>query len=293
MFPNLMTKTTNVSARTAAFSALLSSMTNEEAMKNSRVSSYITKSAKVYARMKKFPDKNVAGDALRFAVQSFRGRTHTHAAKQQKLLQSLSGASPAMRFCIEVHYEKLGGHIGNPRVSVSADGRRRGKQCGGQQETYFTVGNLALQAIQKSPTVLRAIYDALETGLRFDCMDNDELIHPVPVFKDDVAISEIVAMFKKIGFTHRHILEKDCLKEVYYFERSCALLDRERAKPCPFCGNEVIRLRVSENDDGTGYFAAFCEKCGASSRDVLGKVENRDRLIDEVIFLWNQRIAES
>ena len=289
MFPNLMSSLMNESARIAAFSALLSSMTNAEAMRDSAVSKYITRMSVVSARMKKYPDKNVTGDALRLSVQSFRSYCNRYTGKHIKLLQSLSGVSPAMRFRIEIHYQKLGGHIGNPRILVSADGNRRGKLCGGQKETYFTTGNLALKAIHNSPSVLRSIYDALETGLRFDCMESDSVYHPVPVFKEDVAISEIVSMFKKIGFTYRHILSNDCLKETYYFERSCALLDRERAKPCPFCGNDVIRLRLSENDDGTGYFAAFCEKCGASSRDVLGKVENRDKLIDEVIFLWNQR----
>ena len=66
-----------------------------------------------------------------------------------------------------------------------------------------------------------------------------------------------------------------------------------RLKPCPFCGNETIRIEMHRNSDpgaGVYMYEVVCDKCGASicgrSVDVFREKADAKQ---EAIKAWNRR----
>ena len=54
--------------------------------------------------------------------------------------------------------------------------------------------------------------------------------------------------------------------------------DKEKLKPCPFCGNQEIMLVAN------GMWACWCTKCFASSGYAISK--------EDAVKMWNRRVEE-
>ncbi len=66
---------------------------------------------------------------------------------------------------------------------------------------------------------------------------------------------------------------------------------KEGLKPCPFCGNETIRIWSGmDNEDKRSTYRVSCSSCGASGP--YFKINTSDWGLEEVKTAWNTRAAE-
>jgi Lar family restriction alleviation protein len=66
---------------------------------------------------------------------------------------------------------------------------------------------------------------------------------------------------------------------------------KEELKPCPFCGNETIRIWSGmDNEDKRSTYRVSCSSCGASGP--YFKINTKDWGLEEVKTAWNTRAAE-
>jgi len=66
---------------------------------------------------------------------------------------------------------------------------------------------------------------------------------------------------------------------------------KEELNPCPFCGNETIRIWSGmDNEDKRSTYRVSCSYCGASGP--YFKINTKDWGLEEVKTAWNTRAAE-
>ena len=66
---------------------------------------------------------------------------------------------------------------------------------------------------------------------------------------------------------------------------------KEELKPCPFCGNETIRIWSGmDNEDKRSTYRVSCSSCGASGP--YFKINTSDWGLEEIKTAWNTRAAE-
>jgi len=66
---------------------------------------------------------------------------------------------------------------------------------------------------------------------------------------------------------------------------------KEELKPCPFCGNETIRIWSGmDNEDKRSTYRVSCSYCGSSGP--YFKINTSDWGLEEVKTAWNTRAAE-
>lgn len=67
-------------------------------------------------------------------------------------------------------------------------------------------------------------------------------------------------------------------------------MENKELKPCPFCGNEDIRMQVDNILGDDCRIFAVCMGCGARTKGLITQGLPMDEDSDKVIERWNRRV---
>lgn len=203
--------------RIAVFKNTLLQMTAKQTLEDDFFSQFTTSLTE--RLLKEAGDEAVPDKVIQKMCAEYRRSVRYENIRLTRALDKAEDTEVVDAFDVKIRWHKTIRGLENPTCIVYAHGHRT-QTFKDVEDGYFTTGNMLSTALNRNPYIMKLMYDWADKGgemtraVRFDGN-----LYPLPFFTTGCSVSEVLSVFKLMGFEYTHHLKEGGIIEILEFRR--------------------------------------------------------------------------